>query len=770
MTMPQYLVIRWFLMAVAIVSILGTEVQAAQQPEAPNETGIDPGRLEQLIDTIENPEARARFVDQLRTLMDAGAATIPDQSKSVDELGVGLVELVSERVSAVGLGLVEASSVIVDLPDLTGWLHDQAVNPEARQYWFEGIGRIALLLVLSWLASRLVRRSLVARLRRIEQESPGSLVARMPLIASRATLRLLPIAAFGIVGYVILPLLQARPATRVIAESLVDATVVSGSLMVAVRTVLAPSAPQLRLLTMSDELAKYLHRWLKRFVYFIAYTYVIFQNELLLQIPSSIYEGIERLLGFVVVIMTITVIVQNRKPVAEWLRGHDDAEDRKQQRSLAVTRRLLADVWHAFAIVYVIGTYLIWALNIPGGFALLLRGAVLTTLLMAMARPLAYGIERLLGRGLAFKADRAHHYRVLERRINRYCRLLQRIAVGSVYFLIVLVLLQVWGVDPIGRITAFFSGDVLGRLAQLGTLLAVTFLIWEAVSALVENYLNGIDDTGTRIERSGRARTLLPLLRAFLLAVLLITVFLTALSTLGVDVTPLLAAAGVVGIAVGFGSQKLVQDIINGLFILLQDTISVGDVVEVPGHAGTVERISVRTIELRDLAGNMHTIPFSEVSTIINKAKEFGYADFEIGVAYRENVDEVMEVIRQLGADLEADPEFGQYILEPIEVLGVDAFADSAVIIKARIKTKALKQWYVKREFNRLMKHRFDELGIEIPFPHQTVYFGEDKAGVAPPMRLKMDRSEVRAQAERRPRSLRVVEQSGPEAASGEDD
>jgi len=255
------------------------------------------------------------------------------------------------------------------------------------------------------------------------------------------------------------------------------------------------------------------------------------------------------------------------------------------------------------------------------------------------------------------------------------------------------------------------------------------------------------------------------LLRTFLLVLISIVVVLTAMSTLGVDITPLLAAAGVVGIAVGFGAQKLVQDVINGLFILFQDTISVGDVVDVGGHAGLVEKISVRTIGLRDLAGNVHTIPFSEVHTITNMTKEYSYADLSIGVAYRENVDDVMELVRQIGAELEADPEYGQYMLEPIEVLGVDAFADSAVIIKARIKTKSLKQWYVRREFNRLMKHRFDELGIEIPFPHQTLYFGQDKAGNAPPMHLRTDDDAAPAKATpRRRKPLRVVKSDDPKS------
>jgi small conductance mechanosensitive channel len=207
-----------------------------------------------------------------------------------------------------------------------------------------------------------------------------------------------------------------------------------------------------------------------------------------------------------------------------------------------------------------------------------------------------------------------------------------------------------------------------------------------------------------------------------------------------VDIAPLLAGAGVVGLAVGFGSQKLVQDVISGVFNLLEDTIAVGDVVQVGSHAGVVEAMSIRSIRLRDLSGNLHTIPFSGVDTVTNMTKQFSYYLMEVGIAYRENTDHVTEILKEIGAELQEDAEYGPNILEPLEVLGVDGFRDSAVIIKARIKTKPIMQWWVGREFNRRMKHRFDALGIEIPFPHMTLYFGVDKQGNAPPAHLHVDR------------------------------
>ncbi|WP_049974662.1 mechanosensitive ion channel family protein [Azospirillum sp. B4] len=235
------------------------------------------------------------------------------------------------------------------------------------------------------------------------------------------------------------------------------------------------------------------------------------------------------------------------------------------------------------------------------------------------------------------------------------------------------------------------------------------------------------------MEHSARTRTLLPLFRKTLAIVLSTAVALVILSQVGVNVGPLLAGAGIAGIAIGFGAQTLVKDFITGLFILMQDAVAVGDVVAVAGCSGTVEQISIRSMRLRDVSGTVIIIPFSEVTTVKNMTKEFSYAMFEVGVAYREDVDQVSEVLTELGADLQADPDYADRILEPIDILGLDKFADSAVVIKARIKTRPSDQWKVMRAFNRRMKQRFDELGIDIPFPHQTIYFGADKQGKAPP-------------------------------------
>jgi small conductance mechanosensitive channel len=212
------------------------------------------------------------------------------------------------------------------------------------------------------------------------------------------------------------------------------------------------------------------------------------------------------------------------------------------------------------------------------------------------------------------------------------------------------------------------------------------------------------------------------------------------LKEFGIEIGPILAAAGIAGLAVGFGAQSLVKDVISGFFILLEDQIRVGDVVNIAGKGGLVEKVNLRTTVLRDVAGNVHYVPNGHIDVVTNMTKEYSRYVFDIGIAYRENVDEVIGVIKNIDEELRNDPEFKGDILEPIEIMGLDQFASSSVIIKARTTTLPIKQWRVGREFNRRLKMKFDELGIEIPFPHVTLYMGEGKDGMSPPLRITREK------------------------------
>lgn len=228
-----------------------------------------------------------------------------------------------------------------------------------------------------------------------------------------------------------------------------------------------------------------------------------------------------------------------------------------------------------------------------------------------------------------------------------------------------------------------------------------------------------------------RAETLTQVLRDVARVFIVAVGTMMILSEIGIDLKPLLAAAGLGGLAIGFGAQSLVKDVISGFFILLEDSIAVGDVVEIAGVSGLVEEVKLRSIRLRDVSGSVHVVPNGIVDRVKNMTKGFSFYVFDVGVAYKEDVDRVMAVLVEIADELRVDPSYAEDILEPLEMLGVDRFDESAVIIRCRIKTIPAKQWRVGREMNRRIKKTFDAKGIEIPFPHRTLYWGEGQASAA---------------------------------------
>jgi small conductance mechanosensitive channel len=233
------------------------------------------------------------------------------------------------------------------------------------------------------------------------------------------------------------------------------------------------------------------------------------------------------------------------------------------------------------------------------------------------------------------------------------------------------------------------------------------------------------EDGSRDLERAKRARTLGRLIRNVVNTVVSIIAALMVLQEFGINIMPVLTGAGILGLAVGFGAQTLVRDVISGFFLIFEDQVRVGDVANINGTGGTVEAITLRTVVLRDLSGTVHVFPNGAVQQMSNLTKDFSYYVLDMGVAYKEDTDRVVRVMQDVSAELQADPAIGPSMLEPIEILGVDAFEDSQVTIKARLKTVPLKQWAVGREYRRRVKKAFDAQGIEIPFPHVSVYFGE---------------------------------------------
>jgi moderate conductance mechanosensitive channel len=272
-------------------------------------------------------------------------------------------------------------------------------------------------------------------------------------------------------------------------------------------------------------------------------------------------------------------------------------------------------------------------------------------------------------------------------------------------------------------LSEWFFGSGL-RIVVIAILAYLVIRIIAAAAGRLEEEL-GREETPDMVERLKRARTISRLAQNALTAAIVGIAVLMMLRELRVDITPILTSAGILGLAVGFGAQTLVKDLIAGFFLTFENQVRVGDVATINGTGGLVEAINLRTIVLRDITGTVHIFPNGSIERLSNLTKDFSYYVIDLGVAYNEDPDDVADVLRQIGRELQADPRYGPSILEPLEILGVDAFEESQVTLKTRIKTLPLKQWEVGRELRRRIKKTFAAKGIEIPFRHVAVYFGE---------------------------------------------
>ena len=282
-----------------------------------------------------------------------------------------------------------------------------------------------------------------------------------------------------------------------------------------------------------------------------------------------------------------------------------------------------------------------------------------------------------------------------------------------------------------------WSGPALSAL-RIVLIIAVAWISIAVLQRMVRAMRIRIASHLDGVEGARRAETLGRVVRYLVGMVISAVAVMLVLAEVGVSLAPILGAAGVVGLAIGFGAQSLVKDYFTGFFILFEDQIRTGDVVKVADLAGLVEDITLRHVRLRDYDGNVHFVPNSLITTVTNMSRLFAQAVVDVGVAYRENVDEVLEVMKTVGAGMREDSVFGPKILADLDIAGVERLDDSAVVLRCRFKVAPLEQWGVKREFLRRIKAAFDEQGIEIPFPHVTIYAGVDKVGGAPalPMRV----------------------------------
>ena len=719
---------------------------------------LTPDQARQALDTLQDDQKRTQMIETLRAIANASPpaqpAPPPRQSAiplTADSLGAQLLVTVSDQIGDISRQIADVARSLTHFKSFYWWFIRTANDPNAYGQLLDIAWKLALVFccafVAEWLIFRLIKRPvgllemripLAARApaqtlatadppssavdvmaepephrRRLSLMRAWELMIRLPLVLGRLLLELLPVVVFvGVATMLLGTEIGATPTTRLVILAVVNAYVLSRALICAVRALVGPFG----LFRVRAETAAYIEIWTRRIVAVAVSGIACANVALLLGLHRGGYAGLLRLVMLVVHLFVVIIILQCRKQVADLIRAPEGRED-----VAARARNRLAAVWHYLAITLDIALWAVWALNIHNGYSLLLQYFVGTAAVILIMRLATIVVLSLIDRGFAIRPEVLQRFPGLESRANRYLPLLRRIVAGFIGFIGFVAVLEVWGVDAI---VWFYGGQIGSRLLSALATVAIAALaaaaIWEVSNALLDRQINALSRDG-HYARAARLRTFQPMLRTALLCLIVTVVGLTALSEIGVNVAPLLAGAGIVGIAIGFGSQKLVQDLITGLFLLLENGVQVGDKVSVAGLTGTVENVSIRTIRLRAADGSVHIVPFSAVTTITNASRGAGNAAVSVSVAYKEDTDRASQMLKDIVEEMRKEAEYRMSIRGDLELWGIDKVDGSMATIVGQIRCTDSGRWPVQREFNRRMKRRFQECGIEIASTSQTI-------------------------------------------------
>ncbi|HEY3599678.1 MAG TPA: mechanosensitive ion channel domain-containing protein [Paraburkholderia sp.] len=722
----------------------------------------------------------------------AAAASAPVAFKS-NGLASQLARQSAHWLAQGAASLKRSVAVLLDMASVRAWWNNEIANPHERAR----VGRVVLAILgtllpavaLEWLARRLlrpVRKAISARRMRHHEadDSPTTsaspsanatagttvhttappaalavnpatdpatsatqttrevrskrhaalhwtLLQRLPAAALQLLVRLLPLVVFVAAASVLMSILtdDGTPQDSAL-DTLIDLYVICRAIVIAGGFFLQPDAPALRLIPMQDTSAVFAQRWIISIVSTVGLGAALVEIGLAMGLSESAHGVLAKLVALAGHLLLCAMILQCRKPVAALIRERSHGS-----RPLALLGDGFVDAWTGVAIFIVMALWFVWALDVQNGYKTLLRLGGASVAVLIGARVVSIVVFGALSR--AFRADQDATRSLVNQHAYRYYPLLRSIVYLAISIVTVLVLLQVWHVD----VWQFFVVGTIGHrlVSALVTICVAAFValfVWEAVNVSVERRLSDWTSSGDTV-RAARLRTLLPMLRSALFVVIALVVVMTGLSELGVNTAPLLASASIFGVALGFGSQKLVQDFITGIFLLMENAMQVGDWVTLAGVSGTVEYLSIRTVRLRGGDGSLYTVPFSSVSTVNNTNRGLGNAAVKVNIAYGADLDLAIATLKEIGAALREDDQFKDGILSDFSFWGVDQVDGAALTLTGQIQCRDSARWPVQREVNRRIFEQFHARGIEIANPQRTVMVAKDGAVEALPLEAR---------------------------------
>ncbi|RQR42045.1 mechanosensitive ion channel family protein [Burkholderia sp. Bp9142] len=697
----------------------------------------------------------------------ASAAAAP-AALTTNGLASMLVRQGSRWAGEVGGALNESLRSLLDLGSVGSWWHERLARADERAALTHAIWIILAVLVpafaVEWFAKRLLRRALAAlsarraeSSRRAEAESSASeppepdddtlpaaspagsaakadgtdtrdtssqgrgharrhttLLRRMPRALVSLALRAVPLLVFvGVASLTMSVLDAAGTLTETALESLIDIYVICRLVTIVSRLFFQPDARQLRLLHISDAWAALAQRSIARIVIVVGICTAAVESAARFGLSDAGHVALLKAVALVGHLMISALILRCRQPVAARIRAAGE-----ERPAFAMIGNALADAWAPVSVFVVMALWFVWALDVHNGYRVLITLGGRSIAVMIGMRIVSIVVFGALARLFQRRDD---DRTLVHLHAYRYYPLVRQIVSAVIAVVTVVLLLQTWGV-PIFH--AFETGTIGHRLASALITIAiaavVALIVWETANIAIERRLQQWTREGNLV-RAARLRTLLPMLRSLLFIMIALVVVLTGLSEIGVNIGPLLAGASIFGVALGFGSQKLVQDFITGIFLLMENAMQVGDWVTLAGVSGTVEYLSIRTVRLRAGDGSLYTIPFSSVTTVNNTNRGLGNAAVKVSIAYGQDIDRAIATLKEIGAALRDDPNYTDGILSDFSYWGIDQVDGATIALAGQIQCKDSARWGVQREFNRRIAVMFRERGIRIANPQRSV-------------------------------------------------
>ncbi|UXN71727.1 mechanosensitive ion channel [Devosia neptuniae] len=712
-----------FILVIVALFALGMPALAQQAAPAAAPASASDADIDTLIKIIENDQSRAALIERLQQSASAEPA-VPAEAPADLSIARQLAEYTRSVAEGASATFAAVGQVFSDLQQ--GF--NGAANGDLNALRDIAIG--VLLVGLGLFGSFLVLRLLVVWLQ-------GMIAGR---VANRAWyVRLLgAVGAAAIdggsvvlawaIGYVLaLSVIGGNAGRMGINQSLLlNAFLVVEMSKLVVRAILVPRHTALRLLPVSDSNAAYWSFWLARVISLVGYTFMFVSPVIAANLSLGAASAVQALVMLTAVVIGIIIVLQNKLDVRHWL---NELAQKREKDGLGQLFMLVGQFWHLVAIGYLLALLVVWFANPERALPFMIAATIQSLIAIVVGAVIVGFVGRFVGVGLRLPGDIKARLPLLEARLHAFVPRVMQVVRWVVIAGVVAAILQAWSLfDFLGWIGSEQGQQIAGSIVSAALIVLVCVVLYVVVASWVEYRLN----TTVGKAPTPREKTLLNLFKNAFTIALVVFGLMLALAQIGVNIAPLLAGAGVIGLAIGFGAQKLVQDIITGIFIQFENVMNEGDVVEAAGKSGVVEKLTIRSVTIRDMTGTVHLIPFSSVDQVSNMVRGYSFYVAEFDVAYDSDIEAVKQVLRDAFV-VAMQSEHRDMVIDDLDLQGLVSLTGGAMKVRARIKTMAGKQWGIGRLYSETVKRMLAERDIRSPSQIVT-YRTVDRPQILPPL------------------------------------